>query len=162
MRPDRATLLVVGDTSEARIRPLLEQQLGAWKAPAEPAPQKQLAEVPLPQKPRIFLINRSGSLQSYILAAQLAPPLRDPDDIAMRLAADAFGGDFLSRTNLNLREDKHWSYGVRSDVMATQAQRPFALRAPVQTDKTVDALKELLREYQELIRQAPAGRQGSA
>ena len=159
MRPDQATLLVVGDTTEAKIRPLLEQYLGAWKAPAEPAPKKQLAEVPLPEKPRVFLINRPGSLQSYILAAHLAPPLRDPDDIAMRLAADAFGGDFLSRVNLNLREDKHWSYGVRSDVMATQAQRVFALRAPVQTDKTVDALKELLREYQELLAQRPLQQQ---
>ncbi|PPE74799.1 peptidase M16 [Solimonas fluminis] len=155
MRPDQATLLVVGDTREAQIRPLLEQYLGAWKAPAEPAPQKQLAEVALPQKPRVFLVNRSGSQQSYILAAHLAPPLRDPDDIAMRLAADAFGGDFLSRVNLNLREDKHWSYGVRSEVMATQAQRPFALRAPVQTDKTVESIKELLREYQELTGQRP-------
>ncbi|HSW13246.1 MAG TPA: pitrilysin family protein [Solimonas sp.] len=155
LRPDNATLLVVGDTSVARIRPLLEQRLGGWRAPAEPLPQKPLATVELPSKPRVFLVNRSGSPQSYIVAAHLAPPLSDPDDIAMRLAGDAFGGDFLSRVNLNLREDKHWSYGVRSDVAPTQAQRPFVLRAPVQVDKTADALKELLREYQGLIGERP-------
>lgn len=155
LRPDNATLLVVGDTTIGKIRPLLEQRLGGWKAPASPPPQKNLASVPLPAQPRVFLVNRSGAQQSYIVAGHLAPPLSDPDDIAMRLAGDAFGGDFLSRVNLNLREDKHWSYGVRSDVMPTQAQRPFVLRAPVQTDKTAESLAELLREYRTLIDQRP-------
>ena len=155
VRPDNATLLVVGDTTQAKIQPLLEQRLGGWKAPAEPLPQKALPAVALPAQTRVFLVNRSGAEQSYILAAHLAPPMTDADDTAMNLAEDAFGGDFLSRTNMNLREDKHWSYGVRSDIVGTQAQRPFVLRAPVQSDKTVDALRELQREYSEILGKRP-------
>jgi len=155
VRPDKAMLLVVGDTDVATLRPLLERALGHWRAPAEAAPVKELPEVALPTQPRVFLVNRTGAPQSYILAAHLAPPLRDPDDVAMNLAEDAFGGDFLARTNLNLREDKHWSYGVRSDLVGTRAQRPFVLRAPVQSDKTAEALAELQREYRELVGERP-------
>ena len=60
VRPDNSMLLVVGDTTLAAIQPLLEQRFGGWRAPAEPLPKKNIANVPLSPKPRVFLIDRPG------------------------------------------------------------------------------------------------------
>jgi hypothetical protein len=70
-----------GDTTLQQIQPLLEQRLSVWKAPAEPLTAKQLARVPLPTKPRVFLVNRTAAEQSLIFAVQLAPPRSDPANI---------------------------------------------------------------------------------
>jgi zinc protease len=67
--------------------------------------------------------------------------------VALELVNDVFGGAFSSRINMNLREDKHWSYGVRSTLSAARGQRPFLSISPVQADKTKDALAELVKEY---------------
>jgi zinc protease len=58
-----------------------------------------------------------------------------------------FGGTFSSRINMNLREDKHWSYGTNSQIPSARGQRPYLSIAPVQADKTKEALAELVREY---------------
>jgi predicted Zn-dependent peptidase len=56
------------------------------------------------------------------------------------------GGDFTARLNMNLREDKHWSYGARTMLADAEGQRPWLAFAPVQIDKTVDSLREMQRE----------------
>jgi zinc protease len=155
IRPDNATLLIVGDTTMRQIKPLLEQRLAAWKAPAEPLPVKNLATVALPEKPRVFLINRTGSEQSLILAAEVAPPRRDPDHIAMVTLNTALGGNFVSRINMNLREDKHWTYGAFTVLSNAKGQRPFFVYAPVQTDKTAESMQEALKELRDLLGQRP-------
>jgi predicted Zn-dependent peptidase len=66
------------------------------------------------------------------------------------------GGTFTSRLNMNLREDKHWSYGVRSDLPDAQGERPWLLSAPVQADRTVEAMRELKREIEEFVGARPA------
>src|SRR6185503_3373658 len=110
--------------------------LGSWKAPAEPLPRKNVGPVALPPRPRVFLINRTGADQSTVLAAHAAPPKSDPDDVAMQVANTALGGLFTSRINMNLREDKHWSYGASSGLVEARGPRPFIAYAPVQSDKT--------------------------
>jgi zinc protease len=155
LRPDNATLLIVGDTTLAEIKPLLETALASWKAPATPLPTKNLATVALPDKSRVFLVNRTGAEQSLILAAEVAPPKSDPDDIPMLLANAAFGGTFLGRINMNLREDKHWSYGSFTRLPPSRGQRPFQVDAPVQSDKTIEAIQQIQREYAELLGNRP-------
>ena len=63
-----------------------------------------------------------------------------PDRLELNTANDVLGGTFTSRINMNLREDKHWSYGARSSLPETRGQRPWLLSAPVQTDKTVESI----------------------
>jgi zinc protease len=58
----------------------------------------------------------------------------------------SIGGDFTSRINLNIREDKHWSYGAGSYILDTRGQRPFLISAPVQTDKTKESIQEVMKE----------------
>jgi len=155
VRPDNATLLVVGDTTLAQVKPILEKHFAGWRAPAEPKPAKNVAPVALPARPRVFLVNRSGSEQSLILAAHVAPPKSDPDDIAMQAANTALGGLFTSRVNMNLREDKHWSYGASSGLVEARGPRPFIAYASVQSDKTAASMVELRKELVEAVGKRP-------
>jgi zinc protease len=150
VRPDNATLLIVGDTTLKQIEPLLEQHLAAWKAPAEPLPTKQLASVALPAKPRVFLVNWTGAEQSLLFAVHVAPARSDPDNTAFEMVNTVLGGSFISRLNMNLRQDKHWSYGAGTSLIDAKGQRPFVISAMVQTDKTAESMQETLKELRGL------------
>ena len=156
VRPDNATLLIVGDTTLARLRPQLEERLAAWKAPAdEPLPKKQLARVAPQAKPRVFLVNRTAAEQSLVMAVDLAPPRSAPDDVALQTLNTILGGSFISRINMNLREDKHWSYGAGSGLWDAKGQRPFVVSGRVQTDKTAESMQELLKELRGITTSRP-------
>jgi zinc protease len=152
-KPNNATLLIVGDTTLAEITPRLEKLFAAWKA--GDVPIINVPKVPEPQKDVVYLMDRPGSGQSVILAAQLAPPFNSPDQIPLSLVNDIFGGNFSSRINMNLREDKHWSYGVGSRLIAARNERPFVSFSPVQTDKTKESMAELVREYKDIVSDKP-------
>jgi zinc protease len=144
-KPNNATLLVVGDTTLAEMKPLLEKAFAGWK-PGE-VPKKNVAQVNQPEKTVVYLIDRPGALQSVIVGAQLAPPRNTPEAVPLDVVNGIFGGTFSSRINMNLREEKHWSYGVSSLVASALGQRPFLTVSPVQSDKTREALQELATEY---------------
>ena len=147
LRPDTATVMIVGDTTMAQIKPLLDKHFGDWKAPAgAPAAAAALPPVAKPDHVRVFLVDQPGALQSNIVAAQLVPPATDPDTIEFDIANAVFGGDFTSRLNMNLREDKHWSYGARSGATSSLGPRLWTASAPVQIDKTTEAIAEMRRE----------------
>jgi zinc protease len=152
-KPNNATLLVVGDTSLADIKPLLEKTFGAWKAGE--VPKKNLAQAKPPEKRTVYLMDRPGSQQSVIYAVQLAPPRNSPDAIPLQMVNNVFGGTFSSRINMNLREDKHWSYGVSAHIPSALGQRLYLSIAPVQTDKTREALHELVQEYADIAGAKP-------
>jgi zinc protease len=152
-KPNNATLLIVGDTTLAEITPKLEMLFATWK-PGD-VPKVEVAKVPEPQKDVVYLMDRPGSGQSVIVAAQLAPPYNSPDQVPLDLVNDVFGGNFSSRINMNLREDKHWSYGVQSVVVRARNERPFLSFSPVQTDKTKEAMAELVAEYKNIVGDKP-------
>jgi len=152
-KPNNATLLIVGDTTLAEIKPRLESLFGSWKQ-GEVSP-RTISQVPEPEKDVVYLMDRPGSGQSLIVAAQLAPPYNDPDEVPLDLVNDIFGGTFSSRINMNLREDKHWSYGVRSRVLPARGERPYYSISPVQTDKTKESLAELVTEYKNFVGSKP-------
>ncbi|WP_295933645.1 pitrilysin family protein [uncultured Xanthomonas sp.] len=146
VRPEHATLIVVGDTTLAEIVPLLDAQFGDWKgegtAPSVPVP----ARVARPAKPRVYLIDQPGAVQANLFASELVPPTTDPAAVRFDIANGVIGGDFTSRLNMNLRENKHWSYGARSGAASALGQRPWTASAPVQIDKTAPALQEMYKE----------------
>jgi zinc protease len=152
-KPNNATLVVVGDTTLAEIKPKLERLFQGW-TPGD-VPPKNLAAVARATQPSVYLIDRPGSLQSVIFAGNAAPPKSNPDEIAIELANKILGGDFTSRINMNLREDKHWSYGARSIIPDARGPRPFLVMAPVQGDKTKEALVELDKELRGILGAKP-------
>ncbi|UYB52629.1 insulinase family protein [Xanthomonas sp. AM6] len=146
IRPEQATLVVVGDTTLAEIVPLLDAQFGDWKGEGAAPSLPSLAAVPRPAKPRVYLIDQPGAVQANLFAAELVPPSTDPASTRFDIANGVLGGDFTSRLNMNLRENKHWSYGARSSASNALGQRPWAAMAPVQIDKTAPALQEMHKE----------------
>jgi zinc protease len=151
VRPDKSVMLVVGDTSLSEIQPLLEQRFGSWRAPPEASPAKNLAAVPLAPRPRVFLIDRPGAEQSQIVAATVGPPRSDPDHIRFVVLDALLGGNFTSRLNMNLREDKHWSYGASTRLTNAIGQGVYRAGAGVQTDKTAESMLEIRKELREVM-----------
>nr|WP_136250809.1 pitrilysin family protein [Ningiella ruwaisensis] len=145
MRPDNATIFVVGDTTMDEIKPMLEKEFGKWSV-AGSKQEKVIAEVALPEEGQAIIIDRPGSAQSLILAAHVAPPTGVDNNIAINAMNSTLGGEFTARVNMNLREDKGWAYGAYTFLQDAKGQRLFMVYAPVQTDKTGDSLKELVKE----------------
>lgn len=156
LRPDISRLVIVGDTTEAEIKPLLEKYLGQWQAPAAPAPSKQFTEVQPQQEARVYLIDQPGTPQSTIIAGHLAPADGADNEIAVDLMNTILGGSFTSRLNMNLREDKGWSYGARSSWFAADEAGMILASAPVQTDKTKESIQEILKEFNGYLGDNPA------
>jgi zinc protease len=154
LTPNTATLIVVGDTTMAEVKPKLEKLFASWQR-GDVVPQKNIGTVPLPQKPIVYMIDRPGSEQSVILASNLAPPKANKDESAIETMNTLLGGNFTSRINMNLREDKHWSYGSGSFVFDARGQRPFIAYAPVQTDKTKESAAELAKELNGIMGSRP-------
>jgi zinc protease len=152
-KPDHATLLVVGDTTVAEMKPKLEKLFKGWSGGA--IPQKNIAEVPLMAKPVVYIIDKPASPQSVVIAGQLAPPSADPDRIAIETMNFILGGDFVSRLNMNIREEKHWSYGAGSFLTGARAQQPFIAYAPVQADKTKETMHEIRKEMEGMLGKKP-------
>jgi predicted Zn-dependent peptidase len=90
-----------------------------------------------------------------IIAGQLIAPKKNPDEFAFSTFNDAFGGAFGSRVNMNLREDKHWSYGAGSFAVDARGQRLWFVYAPVQTDKTKESFTEVVKELRSVIDERP-------
>ena len=152
-KPNNATMIVAGDITLDEILPRLEAAFADWE-PGE-TPNKNLPEVDLPSGPRVYLLDRPDSAQSVIIAGQLIPERRADEEIAIDTMNDILGGNFTSRINMNLREDKGWSYGARTTLLDTQAQRPYLAYAPVQTDQTAPAMLEMAREIDEYLTSRP-------
>jgi predicted Zn-dependent peptidase len=152
LRPDNAKLFVVSDRPLSDVQPLLEARFGSWTAPAVTKGVKTfIAPPPRPAAPKILLVNRPGSPQSSILGGQLLPLDPRGDIIPFDAANDALGGDFLARLNMDLREEKGWSYGVGGNESVMLHAVPYMVSAPVQADRTGDSLAELNRLITEFL-----------
>ena len=147
-RPNNATLVVVGDTTMEEMAPRIESLFKDW--PARDVPEKNVADMPRPDAEVIYLVDKPGAQQSIIFVSQLVVPMANPDEVAIKAMNDVLGGQFAARINMNLREDKGWSYGARSLIYDTRAQRPFIAYAPVQADKTRESIEEMRREIREV------------
>ena len=152
-KPNNASLIVVGATTLAEITPKLERLFGGWR-PGD-APKKNIGQVAQQPRSAVYLIDRPGSEQSIIFAGHVAPAKRNPREIALITMNDILGGSFTSRVNMNLREDKHWSYGAFSVLFDARGQRPFIVLAPVQTDKTKESLTEVANELRAIAHSRP-------
>jgi zinc protease len=148
-KPSNATILVVGATTMADIKPRLEKLFATWKP--GPVPAKNLRTIALPASQAVYVIDRPGAEQSFILAGHVAPPKANPDEIATEAMNAILGGQFISRINMNIREDKHWSYGAQTLFWDARGQRPFIVFAPVQTDKTKESIQEIQKELRGIL-----------
>ncbi|HEU4726823.1 MAG TPA: pitrilysin family protein [Kofleriaceae bacterium] len=146
--PGRARLFVVGDLTEAQVRACFDSpRLAGWtgiapEAPALPAPRTMPG--------RIFFVDLPGASQSTVSYLQLGPRRTAPDHFAIQMMAAVLGGGFTSRINMNLREDKGYSYGARGAFGYTRHHGSFTANAQVTGNSTYQAILELDREIKGL------------
>jgi zinc protease len=152
-KPNHATLVIVGDATMAELKPRLERLFAAWR-PGD-VPRKNIAAVTPSARPQVYLLDKPGSEQTVVIAGNPAPPKSNPDEPAIETMNAVLGSDFGSRLNMNLREDKHWSYGAGSFIRDARGPRPFIAYAPVQTDKTKESIVELQKELREMVTGRP-------
>ena len=93
-------------------------------------PEKKMTTVKHSNKGKLFLMDRPESLQSVVIAGYLVDPYGKVSEVAKETMVNVLGGEFTSRLNMNLREDKHWAYGAHSFFVDAEGQRPFIAYAP--------------------------------
>ena len=103
----------------------------------------------------MYILDKPDAQQTVVIAGHVAPSAADPDEIAIETMNFILGGDFISRINMNLREDKHWSYGANSFLPGARGQRPFIVLAPVQADKTKETMSEITQELTGILGKKP-------
>jgi len=151
IRPERAEIFAVGDTSLKELMPLLEARFGKWPSDRMALRPKNFDLPIAPQQGRIIIIDRPNSPQSLILAGEVLKAKGTDDLFALQAANEVLGGDFLSRLNLDLRETKGWSYGVQSVVRQPQHDVAFLVYAPVQTNQTGPSVQAIIDQMQGFV-----------
>jgi zinc protease len=142
--PQNTILAISGDVHADTLVPKLRKWLAEWrkspvtvKFPAGPAPA---------DKEKIFLIDRPGSVQTTLLLGNLAIDRTNPDYPALMVMNEVLGAGSASRLFLNLREEKGYTYGVYSNVIARKYAGPWTAGGDVRTDVTDGAMREFVRE----------------
>lgn len=147
MRPDRASLFIVGDVTEAQVRPLLERHFGAWRATgtALPLPAAPAASTPAATT-RVWLVDKPEAAQSVIMIGWPGVDRTSPDYAALQVMNTLLGGSFTSRLNMNLRETKGYSYSASSGFTFRVVPGPFIASSSVRTNVTDSSLVEIFKE----------------
>ena len=151
LRPKGARLWVVGKISQTELRDELGARFGKWTGKA---PKRRKIGAAQPAAGTIFFVDVPGSAQSQIAMGHPGPARDAPDYEATKIMASILGGSFSSRINMNLREDKGWSYGARGSFSYTRSGSYFTAGSSVRSDVTGPALLELSKEI-ENMRAAP-------
>ena len=159
--PSRMTIVAVGDATHAALGDFVESAFGGWTAPAAaPTPSDAaLSLVPLSSPTRIAFLHRTAAAQSELRIGHVSVPRRTPDYHALLVLNMVLGGQFVSRINMNLREDKGYTYGARTSFDFRRGPGPFVLQASVQSEVTVDAAIEALGELHAIRGQRPVTRE---
>ena len=153
IKPNNSTLIVTGDVTMDVLKAKLQKSLGKWKKGE--VPQVTFTTPKTNSRNTLYLMNRPESQQSVIIAGHLTDKYGGLSEVALEQMVSILGGDFTSRINMNLREDKHWSYGAGGFVLGSKEERPFILYAPVQTDKTAESVTELRKEIGDFLASRP-------
>jgi zinc protease len=149
-RPPNVTFVVGGDITPDQAVAKLAKAFGSWTA-GEKA-EMQIAPPRGNSSEKIYIVDRPSSPQSVFYVGMLGPPRNAPDYFATDLANVTFGGAFTSRVNLNLREEKHYTYGANSFFSYRRAPEPstFIVASAVSTPKTDSALVQIAKEFADI------------
>lgn len=154
LRPEKAKLFVVSDRPLAEVQAALEARFGDWQG-SGPAGSKAFGAAQPPLTPNIVLVDRPDSPQSIIVAGQRTGLKGTDDLLVLNTVNDALGGSFLSRINMDLREEKHWSYGAGGRFQPSEFAAPYLLQAGVQADKTGPSIASVREDVAQFVTTKP-------
>lgn len=153
-QPGRAIITVVGDVNPAKIKASVEKGLAAW-AKAGEKPSFDYPKLPELQPAKIYLVDKPGSAQSVVNIGLPGPPRNTPDYFALQVLNTILGGQFQSRLNANIREQKGYSYGVNSGFSYGKGPGAFRAGGSIFVDKTDAALIEFMKEFKGIVGEKP-------
>lgn len=147
-RPDNAALVVVGDIDTASLRALAERLWSSWTAHSAATPQTRAPSPPppTPDAARFVIIDKPGAPQTALRIGRIGTVRTTPDFAALQVLNEAIGGGFTSRLNLDLREDKGYTYGIGSRFEYGRRPGPFVVRTAVRADASAPAIQEILAQ----------------
>ena len=149
--PSHATVIAVGDASHERLAGLVGDAFGDWTAASDGgAGLVDMASLGAPPSPagRVVTVHRAGAAQSEVRMGHVGLPRSTPDYHALLVLNMILGGQFVSRINMNLREEKGYTYGARTSFEFRKGPGPFVFQTSVQSDVTAEAVREVLREIE--------------
>ncbi|MCX6538794.1 MAG: pitrilysin family protein [Acidobacteria bacterium] len=147
--PASCAMMVVGSLEPADVARIAESAFGTWTGPEKGS--DLISTIPFSPAPRasasrVILVDRPGAAQTELRIGHVAAPRGTPDYHALVLLNAILGGQFVSRINLNLREQKGYTYGAHTAFDFRRMAGSFVLQTSVQTDATADAVRESLNE----------------
>lgn len=160
VRPDQVKLMIVSNEPLEALLPKLNATVGRWHTPnLGPAPEALKVKPALETGPaKVVLIDMPDQVQATITGGQLVDMPRSDEALAPRIANLALGRGFLARINMNLREDKHWTYGASGDFNVTDLGSTYQVDTRVQTDKAGPAIAEIQKELNAILTDRPITR----
>ncbi|KGF80398.1 peptidase M16 [Massilia sp. JS1662] len=145
--PGNAALVVSGDITADELRTLATARFGGWGR--ADAAVTSVGD-PSGTKARLVVVDKPGAPQTALRVTTIAATRKTPDYPAMQVMNAALGGLFSSRINLNLREEKGYSYGVFSAFRYDRTPGPFIIAGSVRTDVTGASISEIFREVNDM------------
>ncbi|MED5461821.1 MAG: pitrilysin family protein, partial [Pseudomonadota bacterium] len=153
--PDNITIFMIGDVDLDTAVSAVEASFGEWGAVHRS--QRQAIGKASGPAPRVILVDNPDAPQSTIRVGHAIGPHDAEGNAELSVVNGVFGADFEARINMNLREDKSWSYGMGSGILSnTSGDQALAVFGSVQTDKTMESMQEVMREYEEYVSTRPA------
>ena len=154
--PEQATLILAGDITPDEAFEKAERYFGSWTGAADSGVGAPVdGDVPNARKTTIYLADKPGAAQSVLYAGFVTLPRSHPDYYAFVLLNDAFGGQYSARLNMNLRQDKGYSYGFMSSVDWRNGPSALLAGGAVQTAVTKESVVEVLREFADVANDRP-------
>jgi len=146
--PAHTTIAVAGDITKERAVAELEHAFGDWKIKPGEAKARAWPELSRPgaNEPRVVLVDKPGSTQSFVAVAQPGVPRKVADFDALLVMNTLLGGQFSSRLNMNLREKHAYTYGASSRFDFRHAPGPFSAGGAIVREHTGPAIREILSE----------------
>jgi predicted Zn-dependent peptidase len=157
--PGGATVVIAGDAEIDELFAAIDDTFGSWETPRDAAPINRLAGLiapPLVPPRRLAVVPRPGAAQSELRIGHICASRDTPDYHALVLLNMILGGQFVSRVNMNLRQDKGYTYGVRTGFDLRRGLGPFVLQTSVGTEVTAAAIREALKELGDIRSARPA------
>ena len=156
--PSSVTVIAAGDGSHEQLAGFVRNHFGDWTAGGEALDDAAALATPRAPATRLGLLNRQGAAQSELRMGHISVARTDPDYLRLLVLNMVLGGQFVSRVNMKLREEKGYTYGARTAFEARRGPGPFLLQASVQSDATADAIRESVSEISAIRGDRPVTR----